>query len=843
MLWMVGVVLAAGCLAMAEEKTKTIALEDPINLPRQSIAPGKAVALNLPALPAKPGKEIVLRFRIVSQTPSASGCYWNASLAVNGAAVGPTTASGGSRLIGREKSLYLKSSQEAYQVFSGDKLMVMFAPDLDQADALTTDGLGATYTLNISDLVRGVDVNTLELRNVMEKSPSSAPVNLLVDDIQVGWVDAGQLAQASARAPQRGDIAKSVSADGIQLSQATGGGFRFSDGKGTELAVETAVGMGPAAAPALVAEDVTPKDVKITVEGLGSTGYRITADWKDQRLTRTLELKDGQLRWHDRWTNTSSSIGGIPFQYHFFPHNDPGAQFWISGSNQITAASGATQNPTLFIGSGDKSGRGVGISAESDWLRLLMEMRASGGVGEIFTRSLALAPGSSIDFDLTLSPTAEGGYWRFINDLRKRWGLENQTMDRPFYLAYAVPEDVSDPKEQARQSFGHLGPVTVAVGSWLGLRVDADRVRSGAFGKADLPSQSPQAAQEVDRFLTYEHRQAAREEYKRNVEMIHEVCPNVRVVQMMHPAMEVVYRPMLDRWPIQGDVIRTADGKPFEDIGYSRAWLAEYTDHNWGVYYFSPRPGSTYLAELLRRENLSMDADGDGIYCDEISFAFNNRGYSRYDYSRWDGVSADLDEKGKVLRLKSDNGHTSESAQLQIANAALSRGKFFLANGGPALRSTTSLPGHFFVEGGNGSTWLPRAHLIATPLIFGNFGDNKTLPGVMTAVRQCLEAGTIYSPYAVNLLLKGPDNFVSKLYPITVTEIGPGWVKGKERLATIISGPSPCPGDVDTVQLYRYDAQGNRLTDPSDTIQSPGAKLQLNVPAGGLVIAEYGFKK
>jgi len=609
------------------------------------------------------------------------------------------------------------------------------------------------------------------------------------------------------------------------------------------LAVETAVGMGPAVAPALVAEDVTPKDLKITTESLGSTGYRVTAQWKDLKLTRTLELKDGLLHWHDRWTNTSSSIGGIPFQYHFFLQNDPGAQFWLSGSNQITAASGATQNPTLFIAAGDKSGRGVGVTAESDWLRLLMEMRAGGGVGEIFTRTLALAPQSSIDFNLTLATTAEGGYWRFINELRKRWGLENRTMDRPFYLAYAAPENVSDPREQARQSFGHLGPMTVAIGSWLGLRIDADRVSSGAFGKADLSPQSPEAAKEVDRFLTYEHRQAARDEYKRNVEMIHEVCPDVRVVQMMHPAMEVVYRPMLDRWPIQGDVIRTAEGKPFEDLGYSRAWLKEYTDHNWGVYYFSPRPGSPYLAELLGRENLSLDAGGDGIYCDEISFAFNNRGYSRYDYSRWDGVSADLDEKGTVVRLKSDNGHTSESAQLQIANAALGRGKFFLANGGPALRSTTSLSGHFFVEGGNGSTWLPRAHLISTPLIFGNFGDNKTLPGVMAAVRQCLEAGTVYSPYAVNLLLKGPDNFVSKLYPVTVTEIGPGWVKGKERLATIVSGPYHCPKDVVSIQLYRYDAQGNRLADPSDLIKTPGSELQLEVPEGGMVIAEYVFKK
>jgi hypothetical protein len=840
---MAWVILTNFSFVMANEKIKTIQLEDPISVPQQSIAPAQAVSLNLPALPAKPGKEIVLRFRIVSQTTSAAGCYWTASLALNGSAIGPTTSAGDSRLIGREKSLYLKASQEPYQVFNRDDLMVMFAPDFDQADALTTDGMGATYVLNISDISRGVDVNTLSIRNVMERSPSTAPVNLLVGDIQIGWVDADQLAKATMQAPQRGDIARSVGVNGLKLSQATGGGFRIEDGKGTDLAVETAISMDPTVAAALVAEDTTPKDPQVNIESLGATGYRVTINLKDLRLTRTLELNGGLLRWHDRWTNLSPNIRGIPFQYRFFLRNDPETRFWISGSNQITAVSGATQNPTLFIAAGDESGRGVGVTAESDWLRLLMEMRGNGGMGEIFTRSLALAPNASIDFDLTLSPTTEGGYWRFINNLRQRWGLQGATMDRPFYLAYAVPDNVTDPKEQTRQSFGHLGPVTVAVGSWLGLRVDADSVQSGRFGKADLSPQSPQAAKEVDRFLTYDHRQSAREEYKRNVELIHEACPNVRVVQMMHPAMEVVYRPMLDRWPIQGEAILTAQGKPFEDLGYSRAWLRDYTDHNWGVYYFSPRPGSAYLAELLHRENLSMDAGGDGIYCDEISFAFNNRGYSRYDYGRWDGVSADLDAQGNVVRLKSDNGHVTESAQLQIANAALSRNKFFLANGGPALRSTTSLPVHFFVEGGNGSTWFPRAHLIATPLVFGNFGDSKTIGGVMSAVRHCLESGTIYSPYAVNLLLKSPDNFVSKLYPITVTRIGPGWVSGVERLATIVSGPYPCPKNVDSVQLYRYDDQGNRLNDSSDRIKTPGPELQLDVPRGGMVIAEFTFKK
>ncbi len=829
---------AAGGRA-ATTSAPAIAIAEPIHLPNQSIAPAHDVSLNLPALPSKPGKELVLRFRIVCQTRNASGCNYNAALAINGQPIGPATAAGESRLIGRESSFYLKDRQDAFQIFSGNNLMVMFAPTLQQADTMTTDGKGATYTLNISDLARGVDVNTLIIGNNLKKPPFPGSGNLLVEGIEVGWVDAKQLSQAAAEVPQRGAIARSISADGLRLLQATGGGFRIVDGKGVELAVETAVSMDPAADAALVAQDAVLKDIKLTIADLGPAGFSVNADWRGLRLSRSIQIKGGLVLWHDRWTNTASSISGIPFQYHFFLLHDKGAKFHVAGSDHITAVSGAAQNPTLFVGSASHPGMGVGITAESDWLRLLMEIRCRRGIGQIFTRTLALAPGTSIDFDLTLAPTAQGGYWNFINAQRERWGVNGRTMARPFFFSYAAAPGISDPVERARRSLGNLGPLTVAAGGWLGLESDAHAVAAGAFGEASLAPQSPEAAREVDRFLSFDHRKTAQEQFKSEVAAIHAACPEVKVVQKMHPAMEAVYRPLLERWPIAGEAILTAGGKPFEDTGYSRAWLRNYADHNWGVYYFVPRPGSIYLRELLRREAISMDDGGDGIYCDEFAWASNGRAYSRYDYSRWDGVSADLDAQGKVLRLKSDNGQVTESAQIQIANAALSRGKFFLGNGGPALRSTTSLPGHYFMEGGNGLSWFPRTHLTAAPLVFGNFGDSKSLAGIIAAVRQCLSVGTLYSPGAgIHLLLKGPDNFVSKLYPMTVMEIGPGWIRGKERLATIVSGHYQWPTPGARMRVYSYDAQGNRIENANSILLLTGSDLALQVPKNGLVIAE-----
>jgi hypothetical protein len=314
----------------------------------------------------------------------------------------------------------------------------------------------------------------------------------------------------------------------------------------------------------------------------------------------------------------------------------------------------------------------------------------------------------------------------------------------------------------------------------------------------------------VEAFLTFEHREAYWTELQQQVELIRRAAPNVKVMQMLHPAMEAVYRPLQDRWPIAAEAILTPEGKVFESAHYSRAWVGDYTDKDWGVLYYVPRPGSAYLEIIMGEVIRALDElNLDGMYCDEFSWAFSRGTYSRYDYSRWDGYSADLDEEGNVVRLKADAAAVTESCQLRMTGEVLRRGRYFLGNGGSALRSLNSLPIARFIEGGNGASRWPQGHLSATPLVLGNMGDEKTREGVFASVRACLREGCLYSPTAVNLLLEGPSNFVSKLYPMTVREIGPGWIVGEERIATTVSRKFPWPGG--EVRRYAYDAKGELL--------------------------------
>jgi hypothetical protein len=98
--------------------------------------------------------------------------------------------------------------------------------------------------------------------------------------------------------------------------------------------------------------------------------------------------------------------------------------------------------------------------------------------------------------------------------------------------------------------------------------------------------------------------------------------------------------------------------------------------------------------------------------------------------------------------------------------------------------------------------------------------------------------GCVYSPHSCNLLLEGPDNFVCKLYPITIRKLGPGWIEAQERLISRVSRTFSWPGRAATLRLYRYDSRGDLLGRPDLVRIKAGQRFDLRVPKDGLVIAE-----
>jgi len=814
----------------------------------------QSAEITLPALPARPGAIVVLRFRAVSYSGHRGGCNYNATLTFNGVPLGRYTEGGSERMVGRSAMFKFgawRGGDEDWQIFSGAMIRIMFAPDVDTGDGMTRDGQGASFALDISDVARGVDGNVLEITNTRPRAGVNKKRDLIVRGIEIGWLDKSLLAEPPDRRPSRTAMRDGVSLGELRLAQGAAGGFSICGSEGVELLVETALSMDRKARSALTADDALHESspVKVIVVRESTAGYRVTADWPEVTLVRTLRLADDLLHWQERWTNTGKTIPGVPFRHRLFLREES-ARFLLAGDPDINTLAACATNPSLFLESRVRRGNGIALLIENDWGRLLSRLSREGGMAELYTQDLALPPGGSIDIALTATPVRDGGgYWTFINRVRQRWGVNGGTAERPFFWSWGWARGKTR-EEALKKTLGRLGPVTVMAWltkpPWARMGYDRTIVASERYPKLPrdvprTPGRTPDL--DVDAFLTFEHWEEYWQDYADFVALVHRAAPNAQVVQGMEMAHDVVYAPMGHRWPYAADKIVTAKGKHFESAYYSRAYLGDLVDKDWKSLYYVPRAGSAYLASRLRDVRRSMDdCGGDGLYLDEFSFG-DTRGYSRYDYSRWDGYSADLNETGKVLRLKSDNAFTSESAQIQIATMVRRRGKFLLGNGGAMVRSGNTLRVLRYTEGGNGVGAWPRAHLSTVPLVLGNFGDSTTRQGVFRNVRTCVENGCVYSPCRINLgspVLDGPDNFVCKLYPITIRAIGPGLIEGEQRLVATRSGEFDWPGRDAAVTLYAYDGNGDLMDRQNlPQVQVNAARpLDITVPPKGLVIAE-----
>lgn len=832
------VLLSGGYILAASQNLPP--MEKVASFPSFRVEYQKSKLIQLPALPEKNGKVAALKIRLFAYQKSCGGCNFNALLEISDKQIGRFTTAMTERCIGGRMAFYELSGwgDRKFKTFLNGNLSLMFAPDQDRADKMSKDGFGGTFLFDISDLVRGVDGNTLKITNIRAYQENAY---LVVSSVEVGYVDKKYLPAAEVSVPVRPVVSGERSIDGITLRWGKLGGFSV-QGVGTpEVMVETALGMTDKSVSDLIVSDERNKNsaVKISVTPSPDNGFSMTALYPGLKIDRKVQIAGGLVKWDEKWTNTGKEIIGVPFRYRFFLR-DENARMWMTGRRDADCFRAANaSNPTYFLESSKKDNSGIGILCESDWIRLLSWWKISGGIAEIYTQSLALAPGKSLQFTISLTPEAEKGYWGFINGVRKRWKLNDFCVPRPIFWAYARANG-NTPEEIYRNSLAHLGPVYVSTWPWLRTTADRELIQGNRWprlkpGQKRTPGPLPDL--DVEKMLQFEHRRISQQALKQEIEDIRKAAPDVKVMQWMHPSMTYVYKPMVEQWVHSEDLIRTADGKPFSDTNYDLLILKEsLMKQGWGLCYFLPSAGSGFLQTLLEAMCDSMDNIGsEGIYSDEFSWTYNTRGYSRYDYRNWDGFSADLDENGKVVRLKSDNGYTTESAQLQMANTAIHRGKMFLGNGAASLLSVNQLPIARFIEGGYAD--MGEGHLNRVPLILGNFGDHTSCKGLMSAVRKCTENGSVYSPVHDNLILKGSDNFVCKLYPITVSEIGPGYVIGKERIHLSRSGSFVWPGKKAMVRYFRYNA-GGELIDRDPPVEESDGTITVEVPENGLVIAE-----
>jgi hypothetical protein len=241
---------------------------------------------------------------------------------------------------------------------------------------------------------------------------------------------------------------------------------------------------------------------------------------------------------------------------------------------------------------------------------------------------------------------------------------------------------------------------------------------------------------------------------------------------------------------LPGCLIHDAWGDP---VAYRSGWL-------YNTLPTLDNPSGKHLLEVLR---LYMDEAGfDGIYLDEWDHS-----RSRVSFSHEDGMSALLDEGGRIVRKVGIVPIMARDFQVRFIEELVARDAVIFANQFDDTLTASQLPVvHFAEPGGSYDSYLlAAAQCSRTPLSL----HVKATRGVWQDAKEFLKRGLLMCYYWKYL---HGDHVLKRCFPITVREVWPGVVIGEDRIVTCASGTFTLSGD-EPLTAYVYSGPDGTLSE------------------------------
>jgi hypothetical protein len=185
----------------------------------------------------------------------------------------------------------------------------------------------------------------------------------------------------------------------------------------------------------------------------------------------------------------------------------------------------------------------------------------------------------------------------------------------------------------------------------------------------------------------------------------------------------------------------------------------------------------------------------------------------RHSYDRWDGLTVDLDpQTGRITRRYTDGAFVCAMAQKQFIEYIRSRGAPIVANTHAAVEEVQSAPVPRFgeMEGSFNPLEMrdgeepPFRLTMATghlgspvglgyrPGRLGPEGHRNYAHVIMKAVVTYLHAGLLYYHFETEIpeIGEGSGDYgpINHMFPFTPVGLHQGWLEGKERTITCVSG-------------------------------------------------------
>jgi len=531
----------------------------------------------------------------------------------------------------------------------------------------------------------------------------------------------------------------------------------------------------------------------------------VTVRAAQYRLCRRLHPSGHRMVVEDTLTNTGRQDVGIIYR-HTLTAGGPWAECLLGGADQ-TETHLAAENPSVYV---RRDQSGLGWLAEDAVLRLQLHLAADRHSVTMAAERFALRPGKSHTFRWALYPqTGQGDYWAFVNRVRRDWGV-NHPLRGPWTI-FDVTSQMGLLCDEAalRHYLARNRVQVVALAPW----VDYENYNA-ATGRPINRAEAKPLLQEA-------------------MAAIKRVDPTIICIGMIEGNLVGLPQEIREALlPTIGDApqeqyaftaeqmaLLRAHRLPWQDcLLQSRDGLYRYELYYRGNHYpmlaiaVYAAPGNDQHRYWLDQARFLLEEVGlEGLYVDQFNMAFNDD--QRYSFDRWDGTTVDIDPAtGDITARYTDGGLVSPGAARSLAEYVLSRGRYMLANTYPAEPQMQALPVHRFTE----CEWAfdlfswndgeqppldpyPCQGHFSTPIAlgvrparYGEQGQAHYTRLIMKAAIAYLRHGLLYYHYYTDLPPSGPGageyGALNHMFPFTPVALHAGWVVGRERTVTCVSG-------------------------------------------------------
>ena len=770
-------------------------------------------ALEFPAFRGQEGQVLCIRFRACLFMSRPGG--WNPylRLTLNDKVLGPVTSGGSDRLLNRGQ-VFRNTYNGVVGWWGGvgsQSLMTFFGPGSGEMDSrvISAREEGYWYVLDISDaanyIVIGADdriesstPNKLVFTNTYCALDTGEPAvchEMRIEDITIGYVprtEVEKLQPLSAKPVPalKGEV---LGAPGSTLTVARSGAMQLKIGRETYSFSSAYSYPGTTIGYHLFSWDAQPdadwktrfsRDKQKPLVSVGG-------DSKRYSVARTVKYSAGRFLISDTVENKTAEPLGMSIRYEVIaPKRFGPGDVYFAGNADVQTLDACAVNPTVFV---RQSGSSAGVVVEDNVLRLQMAALNNGNAIQFGTEHFGLAPRQKYTVEWTIYPSRDRDYFAFINRVRRDWKV-NITIPGPF--AFSEGDVIPSRKIEL-----------YAVPPWFEYATGSGMSKE-EFKKILQPKLAKLYAAQPDAVTLgmIETNLIAVE--RKTIPGSEILPPSDRAGGRGTYGLECTAEQtkLFEKSPWFDCMLKTADGRVLIDT--------YYPDKDFVDLMVYPAPGNYQLRFLLDEIDYLMDEVGfKGIYIDQFTLAVRGLGQKdRCDFSKWDGHTVDLNERGEIARKYTDASLVGAPARRTIIKHILDKGGVVVTNGHSVVRETTGLPCLNFQE----TEWVsynPVEHLQDEPPILGDmaaghldtpiglgirparFGDEgkEHLAEIIHKwVITCLKNGQLYYYYESRIPAEGPGSgeygAINHMFPFTPVELHSGWLVGKERIITAKSG-------------------------------------------------------